>query len=211
MTEQIKDPAATSPDLTNYVPKDAHEKAIKEAEVKVAGLKKELDTKKLELLDPEYLNWRESKQTKPALKTLQSQAGGDDRVAKLEAKIEELSESLQVTKQVAERLYFDRELELTKQKYTDFDEYKEDVEKILTASKAPITYAQAYLMAKDEKQRTAKPEDKGEKKATPASEKPSNTVQAKVLQQKEYKTEEEANAATLAQLRDKFPNMGDTI
>ena len=213
MPEPNKEQEANEVDLSNYVSKEEHEKAIKEADAKVVGLKKELDGKKLELLDPEYLEWRESKQGKQAVKAMKAiepKGGADDRVAQLEAKIEDLSESLNVTRQVAERLYFDRELELTKKDYPDFDEYKEDIEKILTASKAPITYKQAYLMAKDAKVRETPPDEK-EKKKPPQTEKPSNTIQAKALEKKEFKTESESNAATLAELRDKYPDLGDTI
>lgn len=208
------DPSKTSePDLTNYVPKGEYDKAIKDAEAKVAGLKKDLDTTKLELLDPDYLEWRETKQTKPAQKVLAQQSKEGDRVAALESKIEQLSESLNVTRQVAERLYFDKELENTRRDYPDFDEYKEDVEKILTASKAPVTYKQAYLMAKDTRAR-AQNTDKETPKQTkepPKTEKPSNTVQAKVLEKKDYKTVAEADAATLAEMHEKYPNLGDKL
>ena len=214
MSEPNPQEKANEVDLNNYVPKEEHEKVIKETEAKVAGLKKELDGTKLELLDPEYLEWRESKQGKQAVKamrTVEKPGSADDRVAQLEAKIEDLSDSLNVTRQVAERLYFDRELELTRKDYPDFDDYREDVEKILTASRAPITYKQAYLMAKDAKARETKPDEKQDKKVPPASERPSNTIQAKALERKEFKTTDEANAATLAELKDKYPDLGDTI
>lgn len=203
-------PEGSDVDLTNYVPKSDYEKAIQDAEAKVAGLKKELDAKKVDLLDPEYLEFRESKQRKAAPKAPAAQ--GDDRVAALESRIDELTETLNVTRGVAERLYFEKELENTRREYEDFDEYKEDVEAILTASKTPLTYKQAYLMAKDSKTKSAPSEGKKEPgKKPPQTEKPSSTIQAQALQKKEYKTTEEADKATLAALREKYPDLGDTL
>lgn len=212
-----QDPKQTNQEPENTVSKEEYDKAIKQHEAVVAGLKKDLDAKKMELLDPEYLNWKESKAKKPEPPAPKAKEGSNDvdtRIAQMESTIKSLEERLNVTHQVAEQLYFDKELEITKREYPDFDDYKEDIKSILQATKDPMSYKQAYLLAKDNASRNKKEGDKGEDKKpkAPASrEKPSSSVQAKALEKKDFETQEEADAATIAELKEKYPDLGDTI
>ena len=64
-TSQVTPPDTSKTDLTNYVPKSELEKTTETHKKELAALKSKLDETTLALLDPEYISWKEDKESKP--------------------------------------------------------------------------------------------------------------------------------------------------
>lgn len=196
-------------DLNNYVPKEEYEKAVKAKDESLNGLKTELEEAKMKLLDEDYLNYLNSKTAKKAAKPAPESSDGIS-LSELKSELEDLRAELNLNKNTISQLYFDRELELTKRKYPDFDDYREDIQKILDISKGEKTFAEAYLIAKatkDVESETKEPK----KKSTFSSEKPTGVVPHKTVDKKEFKTQSESDEAVINDLKAKYPGLGDTI
>lgn len=193
--------------LDDYVPKSEYESKIKDSEKSLESLKSELEQAKLQLLDPEYLKWREDKGRKGSKK--ETPEGRKTEEPQSLEEFEALKEEIQKTQDVLRELIAVQELDATKKRYPDFDEYREDIAKILEQSN--MTYEQAYFVAKQHKTEISESGDKTPTKKPQSTEKPTSTVPAKTLEKKDFKTREEADKATVAALREKYPDLGDTI
>lgn len=196
-----KDETTATVDTTKFVSKEDYSKlsdSHKELETK-------LDEAKLSLLDPEYIAFLESKR-----------GGGDKIVDKVadtisDEEVDNLS-SRQLLKLAVDRAKsammndvfpkYDEalkkrdgtlsdilavlELHNVEKRHKDFDEYRNDVHKVLSTSKTALSIEQAYELAKARRPVVEKKEaDKVEKKIA-STEKPSNSVPADTVKAKEY-------------------------
>lgn len=209
--EPKKDPAPAAEPAVETVSKADHEKALKERDDKLVSLKQQLDEKDLKLLDPDYLKW-ESDKTKAAQPKFETSK--DPVVAELQKTNKALQDQLSNQSQLLSSLMAEAELSRTVQAYPDFNDYKEDVAAILRVSDSALTYEQAYKLAKAERKDKEDSEKKlkdAKNKAPVGGEKPSGSKPASSMEQKDFKSVEEANQATIAALRDKWPDLGNEL
>lgn len=201
---------AAQVDLTKYVPKDEHEKALNTA--------KELETKleeaKLSLLDPEYISFLESKKGKAVAKKVDSALSkiSEEDIDKMSSK-ELLDLAVEKAKETilgeVSSVYDDQlkrmgatlsdvlailELQDVEKRHKDFGDYRDDTRKILETSATPLTIEQAYRLAKqaaiekDPSKATAKAKNDSEA----SSEKPSGTVAKDTMAKTSFKDKVEA-------------------
>lgn len=210
MSELENKPSETGAvDLTKYVPKEEAEKlgnSVKELEAK-------LDEAKLSLLDPEYIDFLESKKGARVEKKIEKATNLSDRdIEKLSSKqiLELATERAKeaILSEVAPK-YEDAlrkqgatlqdilayiELGEVEKKYKDFDTYRDSTRKILETSRTQISIEQAYKQAKYdtlEKEGKLTPKEEKELK-TPASEKPTNSVPSDAMSKSTFKSAGEA-------------------
>lgn len=209
MSDPIKQPSdAGEVDTSKFVPKEEYEKlgqSVKELETK-------LDEAKLNLLDPDYIDFLESKKGTKVEKKVK-EAMSDVDINKLSSKqilemaTEKAKEALMeevlpkyenaLKKQGAtiQDILAYIELGEVEKKHKDFDDYREDIKKILETSKTPLSIEQAYKLAKSDKHDKDNPvteDDKTPEKKPTQSEKPTSTVPGSTLSKTAFKTPEEA-------------------
>lgn len=172
-------------DLTKYVGKEDHEKAISTKDTELSKVKDELDQAKMSLLDADYIEYLESKKDKPADDDDADKAGLPTKT-----EFDALKKELGMTKSAVQDVLAVIELKNTEEKYPDFKDYKDDVKAILEASKAPLTFEQAYKIAKASKPVDEKSDDP---KKNTDYEKPSGSVPGSDLEKKDYKDTDEAS------------------
>lgn len=204
MSENVNKPAdgGQAPDMTKYVPKEDYEK--------LSGSVKDLETKleeaKLSLLDPEFIDFRESKKLKSTAKKAADAATdlSDVDLSKLSPKqllaaavdrakeavmneiIPEYEEKLRAQAQTLSDVLAVLELQEVEKKHSDFGNYKDATRKVLETSSTPLTIEQAYLLAKASNPQAAAA-------AAPAgSERPSGTVPLSSDTTKTFKDKNEA-------------------
>jgi len=210
-----KEGSDPKPDPEKFVPKEEHSAAIKVKEDELASIKEEVDKQKLQLLSKDYLDYLEDKkEKKPAVKKADP-AKPDEVVASLQEEVESLKQGVKDAQNVNSQILADRELSAARSKYEDFADYEKDIGKFYDTTKSDVPFEQAYLLVKAYR---AEEDAKGEdpKKPAPtkkpfASEKPTSTVPGDTLEQKDYETVPEANAATIATLREKYPDLGTEL
>lgn len=192
------------------IQKAEHEEAIKQKEEQLSKMKADLDKANLQLLDPKYLDYLEaSKKPKDEPKTSKKEESTKtpEEVAALEKKISDMESTLS-------NLLAQQELEAVRQKYSDFDEYKPQIQTLIQNGNTDLNFEQLYRLAKSYEQDKEAIEEKGkEKDKKPFStEKPGSGVPGKDLEETTYKSEAEADAATLNMLKEKYPHLqGDKI
>ena len=223
-----------APDLSKYVPIEDY-KAQKSS---IEKLQSDLESVKTQLLDPDYLEYLESKKNSAIKKTSASAEVKDalsaltsDEIERLpKARLLELAEkrisekltgdlrnefskTLAGLQTTVQNLVYERELAETKLKYSDFTNYEKEIRDILTRPGASYTYEDAYLLAKAQKGESTKeaPKTPIKTEKRSGSEKPSATALATDFEQKDYKDEKEAGNAALASIRAKYGLEGDTI
>jgi len=198
-------------DTSKYVPKDELDKvssSLKEMQVK-------LEETNLKLLDPEYLEFLESKSGKRNANTIISNSAkvGDisademERLSKREllnlaierTKAAILNEVIPEYRDQVKRLAMTQEdilavleLQNVEKRYTDFSDYRDDVRKLLESSKTPLTIEQAYKMAKFEKLND-QPAPQLSKTPPPPSEKPGSSPVAEDGAKRAFKTKDDAS------------------
>lgn len=223
------------PDPTKFIPKEQFEAQKSELE-KLQG---DLDRVKGQLLDPEYLEYLESKKNGAVRKTNASTEVKDalssltaDEIERLpKARLLEIAEKRigealteKLTKEfnaalgglqsTVQNLIFQRELADVREKHEDFDKYEKEIQAILSRPGSSYTYEDAYILAKAQRGETSpsnngKPAPKTEKRSS--GEKPSATAPATNFEQKDFKDKNEAAAAALATVRAKYGLEGDVI
>lgn len=194
MTVQNNNANGTTPaegvvDLTKYLAKEDHEKALSAKEAEVTKIKDELEQAKMSLLDPEYIDYLESKKAKPSTEDMVSK----DPNLPSKAEFDALKKELHMTKSSVQDVLAVIELKNTEEKYSDFKDYKDDVKAILESSRAPLTFEQAYLIAKSQKPPKASDKPNDPKPHT-SYEKPSSSVPGDDLAKKDFKDANEAGS-----------------
>lgn len=210
----MPEPAAAtsekSVDLSNYVPKDDHTKAVTERD----SLKKALDDVSSKLTSSEYIEYLESKQKG---KEKANDAAKEALTPEVRTLIDSLTTRLTNHEEVIFELLADREVALVEKTNPDFSDFREDVAKILdeaAKSKENLSVAKALEIArgrkavgkKDEKAKEPKEQSKG-------SEKPSSSVPASASSggSKDYKSATEAGNAAWETVKAKYGLTSDTI
>jgi len=172
-------------DLSKYIPKEDHEKALSSTKTEMEKLKQELDDAKLSLLDPEYISYLEQKKSGAERKEAKIEAklaDGDQSKSEIAELRRELSQVRQFQQDVAAVL----ELQAVEKKYEDFNDLRDDVKKVLESSSTALTIEQAYLLAKAKHIGEKSDEDKV-KSAKTGREKPGATVPAPSLEPTNFK------------------------
>jgi hypothetical protein len=195
-------------DTSKFVPKEEYEKlgsSVKELETK-------LDEAKLSLLDPDYIDFLESKKGQRIEKKLEKAELTDREIEKLSSKqILELSvervrevllsevmpkyeDALRKMGATQQDILAYIELGECQKKYKDFETYRDDIKKVLDTSTTRLTIEQAYKQAKlDKLDREGMLTPKEEKELkTPASEKPTNSVPGDAMSKSAFKNSGEA-------------------
>lgn len=176
-------------DLTKYVGKEDHEKALSAKDVEVTKLQAELDQAKMSLLDADYIEYLESKKSTPKEETA-DEIAAKEKGLPTKTEFDTLKKELGMTKAAVQDVLAALELKNTEERYPDFKDYKDQVKTILESSQAPLTFEQAYMIAK-----VSKPAD-GTAPAAPAkqteSEKPTGSVPGEGLEKKDFKDSNEA-------------------
>lgn len=210
MSELENKPSETGAvDTTKFVPKEEYEKLTGS----VKDLESKLDEAKLSLLDPDYIDFLESKKGARVEKKIEKAFDLSDKdIEKLSSKqILELStqrakealinevlpkyeETIRRQGATLQDILAYIELGECEKKYKDFNEYKEDTRKVLETSRTQLTIEQAYKQAKLdklEKEGKLTPKEEKELKA-PASEKPTSTVPGDTMSKSAFKNSGEA-------------------
>lgn len=184
-------------DLTNYVPKADYEQAKGE----LTSLQSEINKVKSQLLDADYI---EFKTKKAQAQTAQPAQSTQDQPQLLDPRIDQLAEELSM-------LRLKLEWNETEKKYPDLNQYKDKIAALYSKTgNNMLSYEDALKLVKVAEEE-AKPVEKRAAKAAFSSEKPSGSIPFQAVEQRVFKTTEEANAATVNQLRDKYPGLGDHL
>lgn len=214
MSEQNK-PSETAQgaiDTTQYVPKEEFEKVQSASKAEAERLKTELDQAKMSLLDPEYIEYLEAKKSRTAQNTARIPDGTD--LSKLSpAQLLDLATSKAVElleTKAGERfrrietavsdLLAVAELQQVEGKYKDFNDYRDDVAKILEDSRSNLTIEQAYKLAKQNKAENEPEEKKAQTKKPAPSEKPTGSAPAEGFDRRSFKSKSEAADAAWEQV-----------
>jgi hypothetical protein len=232
-TDKAKtDAGQNAPDPSKFVPKEDYEAQKSSLE----KLQSDLERVKGQLLDPEYLEYLESKkdaavrkssastEVKDALGTLTADEIerlpkarlldlAEKRIAeKLTGELrEEFRKTVSGLQTTVQNLVFERELTETKVKHPDFDTYEKEIRDILSRPGSNYTYEDAYFLAKAQKGDSAPPKPAAKTEKRSSSEKPSATAPATDFEQKDYKNAKEASEAALATVRAKYGLEGDIL
>lgn len=211
-------------DLSKYVPKDQADQ-----------LKADLEKTKLELLSPEYLEFQETKRNKatPSVKAKVSELLGTlkpeeiESLSKrdlLEIAVARTSEKLtaELGKEFGARLakltdhmsgltmYV--ELDRTKKAHSDFDDYKDDIDKILEKADRDLTFEEAYLQAKGAKASLPDKKDEKKEESKPkGSEKPGGATPPDGALPQKFKDADAAGRAAFETVKAKYGITGDSI
>ena len=191
-----------------FVPKEEYEKLAGS----VKDLESKLDEAKLSLLDPDYIEFLETKKGQKvdrAVKRSMEDVDTDSMTSKqiLELATERAKEALmeEVLPKYEDMLkrqgatiqdilaYI--ELGEVEKKYKDFDTYRDDTRKILETSKTPLTIEQAYKQAKLDKLESEgklTPKEEKELKTPTPSEKPTSTVPGDTMSKGSFKNSDDA-------------------
>jgi hypothetical protein len=195
-------------DTSKFVPKEDYEKlsgSVKDLETK-------LDEAKLSLLDPDYIDFLESKRGSKVEKKVIKAIEDIDTDKMTSKQILELStqRAREVLEEEVLPKYADAlkkqgatlqnilsyiELGEVEKKYKDFDTYREDTRKVLENSQTHLTIEQAYKQAKlDKLDKEGKLTTKDEKELKPptSSEKPTSTVPGDTMSKSAFKTKGDA-------------------
>jgi len=211
MSDSVNKPSeAGAGDASKFVPKEDFEKLANDKK----ELESKLDEAKLSLLDPDYIDFLETKKGKQVEKVIKEASTLTDKEMEgltskqiLELATERAIEAVtsQLTPKYEEALrkqgatlqdilaYI--ELGEVEKKYKDFDTYRDDVKKVLENSRTQISIEQAYKQAKYdrlEKEDKLTPEDKKTLKTPPPIEKPTSSVPGNTMSKSAFKTSEEA-------------------
>ena len=203
-------PAANTPEAT--ISKEEHTKAISDQQSAIDLLKTDLDKVNSQLLSPEYLQYLDTKKAADIrAKDPAPKEGESTDLAQLRADMASLRETVQTQQQTLANVYYTQELKDTRAKFTDFGDYEESINDFLRNAKKDYTYEEAYHLVRAADGAKSPAASTTDRKSGFASEKPTTTVPEKSLERKDYSTEAESDQATIAQLRDKYPNLGDSL
>ena len=206
MSEQPSKPSDTGAvDTSKFIPKEEYEKLAGS----VKDLESKLDDAKLSLLDPDYIDFLETKKGKQVERVVRkemSEVDTDKMTSKqiLELATERAKEALMeevmpryediIRKQGAtiQDILAYIELGEAEKKFKDFGTYRDDIRKVLETSKTPLTIEQAYKLAKSDKMGDTSPADDKPTKAPTQSEKPTSTVPGDTMSKGSFKNATEA-------------------
>jgi hypothetical protein len=208
------------------------------AEVK---LTQEVNELRKQLLDPEYLNYLEAKQSgasrkaeTPAATLLESDLKPEDIDKLPNSKLLRLAEATLGTKFVdslrqefngeitglrdtVQRLVAHIELQHVERKYPDFNEYRDGIVSLLSTTNKDMSIEDAYKMVKYDVL-ASKGDGDGEGESKPAakqdakgSEKPNQATPPPDLSSKEFKNEREAGAAAAKVIAEKYGLTSGTL
>lgn len=198
----------SKPDLTKYVPKEEHVKAVSE----LGSLKKALDDASSKLTSEEYISFLESRKAKASeeVKLAKESLTPDLRKA-----LEEVTTRMQNQENVLYELLADREVALCEKNNPDFEAHRDEVAKILddaAKNKENISVQRALEIARGRNPEKSKAEQKAEKKESKSSEKPNTTIPSNATtSSKDYKDPLAAGVAAWEEVKQKHGISGDTI
>lgn len=193
-----------------------------------ADLSKSLDGLKGQLLDTDYLSYLESKKAgaaKPAVPA----SGNPNNLSVASLTLEQLQQVIaaqvghafnEFGKPIFARLNnldARQEVETVREKYADFEEFKDQVVSILESTpNTELNIEQAYLIAKANAINAGEASANGEReqkeeKAPQGGEKPGGTVPLPGETAHRFKNPEEAGAKAWAEVRERHGLTGDTI
>lgn len=199
--------AADTKDTSKFVPKEEYEKLAGS----VKDLESKLDEAKLSLLDPDYIDFVESKRGKKVEKSVVKELSDVDtdkmtskeilelateraKAALMEEVLPQYEEVLKKQGATIADILAYIELGQVEKKYKDFETYRDDTRRILETSKTPLTIEQAYKQAKlDKLESEGKLKAFDEKDAkTMATEKPTGTLPKETLDKTSFKSADDA-------------------
>jgi hypothetical protein len=174
MADELKKEGAI--DQTKFVPKEEHEKAEKTYKGEIETLKSQLEQANMSLLDPDFIQYKESKQSK----NLKAEAGKladklkdgsltPEAITAIEERINRISLAV-------ENLLAVQELNGVKDKYSDFESFRDKTKAILESSSTPLTIEQAYLLAKAQEIKIEKTPEEKFRSARSGTEKPGSGI-----------------------------------
>jgi hypothetical protein len=204
----IKPSEAGAVDTSKFVPKEDYEKlgnSLKELETK-------LDEANLSLLDPDYIDFIESKKGNKVEKKVEKAMADVDldklssrqilelstqkaKEALMEEVLPKYEEQLKRQGATLQDILAYIELGEVEKKYKDFNDYKDDTRKVLETSKTQLTIEQAYKQAKlDKLEKDGKltPKDEKELKTPTSTEKPTSTVPGDTMSKSTFKNKGDA-------------------
>lgn len=195
---------------TETISKTEHEQAIKAKDNEMQTLKKSIEDQQLKLLDPEYLEFLDNKRKKATNPEPENKEKLGDQLLQ---EIKGLKATVQNQQRVVSSLAAYIELEETKKQYPDFNDFKDDIDKVIEAAKGSLSFEQAYLIAKGQKAPAKKEEEPKKKEEAPkGSEKPgSGSIPPETEKKSDYQTAYEAGQAAVKKVQEKYGLVGDTI
>jgi len=189
--------SAKDVDLTKYTPKEEVDKLTTSAAKEKEEMQSKIDQANMSLLDPDYIAFKESKNKKPEANTYAGAVDVDNMTQKqlvdhilkaVDSRVEPLTSDVKSNKRTVADVLAVIELENTQKKYSDFNDHRDTIKKIIETSEAPLTFEQAYFIAKGNKPADKTPAEP----AKPGSEKPTGSVPAESLKPKDFKDESSA-------------------
>ena len=204
MSDQNKSSESSAPaiDLTKYVPKEDFEKTQASLKEELGKMKVERDQAKMSLLDPEYISHLESKRVSAEksaaripdgtdLSRLSPQQLLDLAVSKAVEMVEgKVGERFRRNETAISDLLAVAELRAVEDRYKDFNDYRDDVAKLLEDPRSNLTIEQAYKLAKQNA--SEKAPAKPETKKPASSEKPTGTTPADGFERAKFKSKVDA-------------------
>lgn len=192
-------------DMTKFVPKEDHEKAIAEGVDSLAGVKKDLEDAQTKLLSPEYIDYLEAIKDKKKVPTAEELKEAKVPQETIDL-INSVNERVKNTETALSNIAAVLELRDVRDRYSDFEDHREAVQKLLEAPGSTYTIEQAYKIAKGEKVSEGTPEEK-----IKGAEKPGGTRPVPEDTKKEFKDENAAGNAAADEVFEKHGITGDII
>jgi hypothetical protein len=224
-------------ETTNQGTKPAEQNQTTQPSNTEVKLQSEVYELRKQLLDPEYLNYLESKNSAPKAKsevsTLLTTDLKPEDIDKLpNSQLLKLAESILGNKLVdslrkefsgeltglhstVQNLKAVLELNEVKSKYSDFEEFRGGIVSLLQSSNRDMSIEDAYKQVKFDKLANAfegkETENKDKKPGAKGSEKPNQATPPPDLASKEYKTDKEAGAAAAKEIAEKYGLTSGTL
>lgn len=204
-SEQPKPSEEAEKTQQEVVSKTEYETALKTAQEQQVKFKEEIDKLKMQLLDNDYLEYKEKKAAASTKEKSLPKTGNEQE--DLRAAIDAMQKRLDRQQQVQDALLADIELKELERTNPDYIEYKEDMIKIYEADpNTNLTLSQALAIARDNKRSAAKTS------STNTNEKPSNSMPGSSLNKsKSFKTDYDAGQDAWEQIKAKHGLTSDVI
>lgn len=210
-TESTKpaEPGSNEQTKDDVISKAEHEKALTESTQKVQTLTADIDKLKMQLLDPNYLEYlKQREETSEGAKTPVKPSEPIDVTTAVKRLENELSRQRQIT----EAILADIELKQVVETNKDFEDYRTDVAKILETATTDLTISQALAIARDNRRRATENPSTPAKPKNTFSEKPNKSIPSGSMNEKKtFKTDAEAGQDAWNQVKDKYGLTSDIL
>jgi hypothetical protein len=200
-------------DQKDLISKAEVDKTLATKDNEIASLKRSVEDQQMKLLDQDYLDFVDAKRkgkSDPKADELKAKGVPEELVQT----VRQLEHTVRSQQNVLANMAAYIELEETRKSFKDFDDFRDDVDKIIEAAQGQLTFKQAYLIAKGQKVKEDKADDKkaDDKPKSKGSEKPgSGVIPESDDMKKEFKTKHEADLHTDKVIKEKYGLEGDTI